>query len=118
MTKYKGITVNLDGKDFVVPPMNFRTLQALQARLETFTGGTDSASIDLVIDCLHGALARNYPALTREACIDMLDLENMEAVMEAVMDVSGLRRKAQEAAAAAKEATDSPPSTGLSSTPA
>ena len=114
-TKFKGVTLNLGGKDYVVPPLNFRTLQALQARLEKFSGGVDAESIDLVVDSLHGAIQRNYPEITRDDCIDMLDLENMESVMGAVMDISGMRRKAQEAEA--QPQGDSNPSTGPSSTP-
>jgi hypothetical protein len=113
--KFKGITLSLGGTDYVVPPLNLRTLQELQDRLVAFSGGVDAASISVVIDALHGALARNYPEITREACIDLLDLENMVDVMQAVMDVSGLRRKTLEAQATAEQAES--PSTGPSSTP-
>jgi hypothetical protein len=106
-TKFKGITLSLGGQDYVVPPLNFRSLQDLQARLEQFSGGTDVASIGIVIDSLHGALQRNYPDVTRDQCVDMLD------VMQAVMDVSGLKRKDIEAT----QQADANPSTGLSSTP-
>jgi hypothetical protein len=112
-TKFKGISLLLGDKNYVVPPLNFRTLQSLQSRLETFSGGVDAASLDLVVDSLHGAIQRNYPEVTRDDCVDMLDLGNMEEVMQAVMDVSGLRRKAMEATAPAPEN----PSTGPSSTP-
>jgi hypothetical protein len=49
-----------------------------------------------VIDTAHAALRRNYPDTTREDVADMLGLENMVEVMECVMDVSGLKRKAVE----------------------
>lgn len=115
-TKFKGIQLTLNGVEYVVPPLNFRVLQELQDRLEAFTGGTDTASLGLVVDCLHGALLRNYPGITREETVDMLDLENMEQVMQAVMDVSGMNRK-KVAEQLAAEGTPNP-STGLSSTPA
>lgn len=127
-TRFKGITLTFaEGEkdvERVVPPLNFRSLQQLQTRLEQFSGRADPASIDLVVDCLHHALARNYPAefpiqteggldsVGREKVRDMLDLENMMAVMEAVMDVSGLKRKAKEA-----EAANGDPSTGATATP-
>jgi hypothetical protein len=112
-TKFKGITLTLGDRDYVVPPLNFRTLQALQSRLEKFSGGVDAESLDLVVDSLHGAITRNYPTLTRDDCIDMLDLGNMEEVMQAVMDVSGLKRKSLDAVAEA----NGNPLTGPSSTP-
>lgn len=112
-TKFKGIKLNLQGQDFVVPPLNFRSLQEMQARIASFTGGVDPESISLVVDAAHAALSRNYPDLSKDAVIDLLDLENMLSIMEAVMDVSGLKRKAQEAA----ETASGDPSTGPTSTP-
>ena len=115
-TKFKGITLKLGDQDYVVPPLNFRTLQSLQSRLEKFSGGVDAASLDIVVDSLHGALQRNYPGITRDQCVDFLDLENMVEIMQAVMDVSGLKRKALETTTATQEASTNP-STGPSSTP-
>jgi hypothetical protein len=115
-TKVKGITLTLGNEVFVVPPLNFRSLQALQARLVNFSGGTDPESIQLVADAALESLKRNYPDMTADRVIDLLDLENMQAVMEAVMDVSGLKRKALEAQeGAAGEASH--PSSGTTSTP-
>lgn len=109
-TKFKGIKITLGDKDLVVPPLNFRALQQLQDRLGKFNGGVDPESISLVVDSAYAALQRNYPDIDRDWLIDALDLGNMTDVMEAVMDVSGLKRKSQEVA--------SPdPSTGPSSTP-
>jgi len=110
-TKFKGIKLNLQGQDFVVPPLNFRSLQALQARIGTFSGGVDPESISLVVDAAHAALQRNYPDMTKDQVTDLLDLENMLDVMEAVMDVSGLKRKAKEPAEVSGD-----PSTGPNST--
>ncbi|ENT1749659.1 hypothetical protein CAA71_002200, partial [Neisseria gonorrhoeae] len=44
------------------------------------------------------ALKRNYPDLTREEAADLIDIGNMNEVFAAVMDVSGLKRREQEAA--------------------
>lgn len=114
-TKYKGIKITLGDEVLVVPPLNFRSLQELQARLVEFKAGVDPESVNVVVDAAHHALKRNYPDMTRENVIDLLDLENMLQVMEAVMDVSGMKRKEAEAKSAEGESTD--PSTGPSSTP-
>ncbi|WP_374335588.1 hypothetical protein [Leeia sp.] len=107
----KGVSLNLNGTTLVVPPLTLGALQQLQDRLAAFTGGLDSASIATVIDVALAALRRNYPELNREALADMIDVANMVDVMQAVMDVSGMRRKAQE------EADAGEPSTGTSSMP-
>ena len=59
------------------------------------------ADSKLVVDCLHGALVRNYPDMTRADVADLVDLGNMEEVMTAVMKRSGLV-SAQEANEAGK----------------
>jgi hypothetical protein len=53
------------------------------------------------IDICHASLKRNYPALTREEVGELIDLENLSDVFLAVMDISGLRRKAMDAPAQA-----------------
>lgn len=88
--------MELGGKVWTIPPLNLAALEGLEARLQSFTGGLDAASISLVLDAAYLALRRNYPDLTRDEVAEFIDVANMEAVMEAVMDVSGLKRKSFE----------------------
>lgn len=99
LPKFKGVhQVFADGTELVVPPLNLAAVEVLQERLVGFTGALDPQSVGLVVDATLMALRRNYPDLTRERVVnDLLDLGNMAEVMEAVMDVSGLKRKQQEA---------------------
>lgn len=97
IVKVKGIRLLLGGRDWVVPPLNLAALEQLQEQLARFSGGLDADSVALVLDATTAALRRNYPDITREQVAEMVDVANMAEVMEAVMDVSGLKRKAQEA---------------------
>lgn len=110
--KFKGVNVTLGDRVFVVPPLNFRQLQVFQDRLNGFSGGVDPASVALVLEVTHAAIGRNYPDVTTDELAELLDVGNIQDVMEAVMDVSGLKRKAQEASA-----TTGDPSPGVASTP-
>lgn len=102
--KIKGVTVNLNGTDYVVPPIALGALEQLQAKIAAFDGNAgDAQQISTVIDCAHAALKRNYPELTREEVADLIDISTMMDVFEAVMDVSGLKRRAQEAENGAAE---------------
>lgn len=92
----KGIDMELGGRVWTIPPLNLAALEGLEARLQSFTGGLDAASISLVLDAAYLALKRNYPGLARDEVAEFIDVANMEAVMEAVMDVSGLKRKSLE----------------------
>ncbi|OQS41131.1 hypothetical protein [Chromobacterium haemolyticum] len=96
LVKIKGISVLLNGKAYVIPPLNLAALEQLQDRLEQFDGGIGKESISTVLDATTAALKRNYPDLTRDQVAELVDVANMAEVMEAIMDVSGLKRKAQE----------------------
>lgn len=93
-----GIILNLAGTAYTVPPISIGSLEELWPRLETYSGKVTDAGI--VVDALHAALARNYPDLTRKQVADIVDVGNYVEVMEAVMDIGGLKRKALEAATA------------------
>lgn len=100
IVKVKGIPVQLGGEALVVPPLALGALEQLQDRIANFQGDIrDKEQIATVLDAAHAALKRNYPEITRERVAELVDLENMAEVFEAVMDVSGLKRKALEAAA-------------------
>ena len=97
LVKHAGIKIVLGGDEYIVPPIAIGALEQLQDRITQYTGNPmGSGQAGTVIDCAHAALKRNYPDLTREAVADMIDVGNMAEVFEAVMDVSGVRRKAKE----------------------
>jgi len=99
VVKVKGIALDFGGATLVVPPLSLGALEQLQERLSTFAGDiADKSQVATAIDSVHAALRRNYPAITREEVADSIGLENMIEVMEAAMDVSGLKRKRLEAA--------------------
>lgn len=93
----KGIKQNLGGEDYIVPPLSLGALEDMQESLSAFTGDTSPASIKTVVDAVTRALQRNYPSMTRDQVREFIGLENMAEIMEAVMDVSGLKRKEIEA---------------------
>ena len=97
IVKYKGITANIGGEEYVIPPISLGALEQLQDKISAFTGDlTSSAQVASAIDVIHAALTRNYPGVTREAVAEMIDVGNMAEIFEAVMDVSGLKRKEAE----------------------
>ncbi len=87
--KFKGIDVEFsDGIIRTVPPLTLRTMQALEARLTSYKGGADPESVALVQDAVHASLVRNYPDLTTDDLLDLMDIANMPRIMSAVMGVS------------------------------
>lgn len=87
-----GVTLNLGGTDYVVPPLNFKALRRLLPVIERF--GKAGASftpeqMDGVVEVVHAALTRNYPDFPREQLEDVIDLGNAATVLTAVLGASG-----------------------------
>jgi hypothetical protein len=96
-----GIPITLgDGKEYVIAPL---TLGALEDHGDAINqmGDLTAGSVKTAIDIAHSSLRRNYPDMTREQVRDLIDIANMDRVIEACMDVSGLKRKELEEAQAA-----------------
>ena len=87
-----------NGEEMVVPPLTLGAMEMLQDDLLGYDGSVSKENIATITKATHSALKRNYPDITEEKIKDeLLDLGNMLDVMQAVMDVGGLVRKAQEA---------------------
>ena len=92
-----GKWVEFSGASYLVPPLNFRALRELQdkiAKLGTITGTPTGEQMKVVSEIVHAALARNYPQMTVKNVEEMIDLGNFMPVMDAVLNIAGLRRLA------------------------
>lgn len=99
VVKVNGILLELSGEMFVVPPVPLGVLEQMHEPIKAVNGDiSDLGQVSTIIDVTLAALRRNYPDLTRERLADLLDIGNMVEVFQAVMDVSGMRRKSLEAA--------------------
>jgi hypothetical protein len=104
---YPGIETVLGGQTYVIPPLSLGQVRRFQSQLQDWAGKLEDQSIDLAIAVIHAAISRNYPELTLEAVADLVDIGNMAELMQAVMDVSGLLRRAadEKKAAATRDST-------------
>lgn len=91
-TKYDGVSIRMNGEDWVVPALSVRQFRAHQEILtasvdaqQPFTDWQD-ARLPAILD----AMRRNYPDLTEEALRDMLDLRTIVPVWRAVQGLSGV----------------------------
>jgi hypothetical protein len=97
VARIPGVRVNLGGEEYVIPPLSLSALEQLEERLATFEGDLrDKEQRETLVVVLHAAIARNYPHVTLGHLRDVLDIGNSMDAFGACMDVSGLRRKAQE----------------------
>ena len=92
-----GVKLNLGGRDYIVPPLNFKSLKTIRPKLKELTAATgmipDEGQLETVIDVVQLALQRNYPSITREELEDAVDLDNLKEIIQAIMGISGLLRE-------------------------
>ncbi len=87
-----GVWVKFGDEEYKVPALGFGALRDLQDNVGKLVGvqnGRPSEEqMNAVIDIVHAALKRNYPSLNRQDVDDMLDIENFQPILEAVLKVS------------------------------
>ena len=92
--RFAGQVINLGGTDYTVPPLALGALKVLLPKIRQFAVSEDGAtglehSEDLLEVCL-AVLRRNYPSMTLEELIEIVDLSNFGPLTLAVMGQSGL----------------------------
>jgi hypothetical protein len=103
------------GRVMTVPPLSLGALQRLQKKIEAL--GTADAlapeTLATVIEAAHVSLKRNYPQLTAEEVGELVDVGNMYDVVACVLDVAGIKRKADvEAKNRSAQPAETPPPPG------
>jgi len=99
--KIKGVPVEMGGDTYIVPPLTLGRLDYFRERINAAQAGgnvLDAATQRLAVEVVHAALVRNYPALTVDDVAELVDLACMAEAFQATLDVSGVMRKAKEAA--------------------
>ncbi len=89
-----GLTINLSGQNYVLPPMNVDTLEAYWDMIQGWAQPPESLMQRLgeAAAVLHAALSRNYPELTLLEVKKALDWRNFVAIIDALLWCSGLAR--------------------------
>jgi hypothetical protein len=86
----KGVTLNLGGDDYVVPPLNLEQLEEHAEIIDKLAGPLSAKEQrPLQVTLIKAALSRNYPEITAEQLRKLLDLGNLLETYLAVMAMSG-----------------------------
>jgi hypothetical protein len=91
--KYEGVPIWMDGKEWIIPPLS---LGQFRKHHDTLTNveATPQDWQELIasrLPIILGAVQRNYPELTEEQLLDMIDLRTYNAILGAIMHSSGMR---------------------------
>lgn len=87
-----GISVNLGGTDYTVPPLNLRLFFAHEKDIETLTHPAASGTVEYTkaaVTVLHECLKRNYPDMDRDALLDAVDYPQLPGLIAAIFGQSG-----------------------------
>lgn len=109
-----GVERTFGGEVYIIPPLSLGALQRLQGKLEALgqaAGPLEPAAVSTVIEATYSALRRNYPDITKEKVAeDIVDVGNMHEIIACVMDVAGVKRRAEiEAKKQSAQPTETPP---------
>lgn len=83
-----------DGQSYVVPALNFRQLEHHEPQIATLSRphpGMSAEERENTLVLFHAALSRNYPEVTREQLLDLIDLEAAMEMYLAIFAVNKLR---------------------------
>ncbi|OYW88953.1 MAG: hypothetical protein B7Z23_12325 [Pseudomonadales bacterium 32-61-5] len=92
----KGTAIEMDGIEYIVPPLTLGAIQELQPEVEKLADPTVGGSERFagMAKIVHRAMLRNYPDLTIERVKnELLDMGNVFEVTNAVMGASGFMPK-------------------------
>ena len=92
--KIPGTALNLGGIDFVAPPFN---LDGVQEVMPLLNGAKDLTTAEDVLKhsarIIHVSLKRNYPDLTFDELLVLIDMGNAQNVLETICTASGIEFK-------------------------
>ncbi len=89
-----GVTIEMGGRDWLVPPLTLGQLRRLMPKVRQLTeigASMGETQISVLVEIVATALQRNYPEATAEMVENLLDLGNASAVLNAVLTGSGLK---------------------------
>ncbi|MBU6430312.1 MAG: hypothetical protein KGR26_14955 [Cyanobacteria bacterium REEB65] len=113
---FAGIPITVGGRDFIVPPLCLRDVKRFLPQMTDLFSKTPLEQMTMTSDVILAALQRNYPELTMDELDVLLDPMSIQATMEAIMEASGLKKKAAAPEPVPAEA-ETAPSIGTDSMP-
>lgn len=124
VVKFRGVAFEFGDVMLVVPPLSQRLLEKHAEKLDalttprTFTLKTGGVFLrDNLIEPVHDALLRNYPAITKSEVEDFISLDNWGKLVAALMGGGDVPKTRVGETLPAGPLRDSPIPTGTNSAP-
>jgi hypothetical protein len=85
-----GVTIQMGGQDWLVPSLTIGQLRRLKDARKALASGDEEKVLAAICTIVAAALSRNYPDMTEQKVEDLIDLQNRDEVVAAVLGNSGL----------------------------
>jgi hypothetical protein len=92
-----GVKVQMGGIEYLVPPLTLGQLRRLGPKIRAMSEvspnvrGLSDEQIDAVAEIVSTALSRNYPDMSPEKVLEIIDVANAHEVISAVLTGAGLK---------------------------
>ena len=96
MAQFPGVKVDLGGREFIVPALRFGAVKRFTkdgtfALIDTMKAvGLNEENIDAAIRVIHAALSLNYPEITEQDLLELVDLRTLPELLGGVTGQSRL----------------------------
>jgi hypothetical protein len=92
-----GAWITFGSEAYRVPPLGLGAIKQMQERVANLAvtpgAAPSSDQFDTILEVVHAALMRNYPDMKLEEVADMVDLQNYQEVLGAVLNISGFAKR-------------------------
>jgi len=92
----EGISINLGGEVYVVPALNLKQIRTMKMDIGSVNVENPLASITASLSIVLTAIQRNYPDMTMDKLEEIVDMNNFQSILEAIMGQSGLVAKGKQ----------------------
>jgi hypothetical protein len=92
-----GVKIQMGGVEYLVPPLTLGQLRRLEPKIRAMgemapdARGISTEQIDAMAEIVSTALSRNYPDMSPEKVLELIDVANAREVILAVLTGSGLK---------------------------
>ena len=88
---YEGTPIVVAGKRYIVPGLSFAQLENNKEDIDKImkSKGNDFNMLKAIGKVVYLAMSRNYPDITREQVLEIMDIRNMKMFVDAAMGQSG-----------------------------
>ena len=92
--KFAGVEIDLGGQSYIIPPLSLRQMKEYAEKLLSLgTVRLDNflEKLDVAMPIIAAAFKRNYPDMTEEKLLDLVDVANFKYVIQAINGTNGLK---------------------------